>query len=214
MEELSILNIDIVRILWFLLPGFVAAWVFEGLMSRAKASQFERFIEALIFTAFTQVLMFMFRFLLLFIGRTVSIGEWTQYVELSWLVLLGVILGLLFSFLAHNDTIHRVLRNHNFTNKNSFHTTWLSIFSQNKGYVVLHLSGKRRLYGFPDEWPNDPGSGFIALSNVEWLLDEHAGESEETSIKLDGVGRIMIPVEEIEFIEFMKSLESTETRED
>ena len=41
---------DIVSVIYYLLPGFVAAWVFYGLTAHPKASPFERVVQALIFT--------------------------------------------------------------------------------------------------------------------------------------------------------------------
>ncbi len=39
----------------FLLPGFITAWIFYGLTSHPKPSQFERTIQALIFTFIIQI---------------------------------------------------------------------------------------------------------------------------------------------------------------
>jgi len=43
---------DFVTLLQYLLPGFVAAWVFYSFTSFPKPSQFERVVQALIFTIF------------------------------------------------------------------------------------------------------------------------------------------------------------------
>lgn len=37
-------------LLLFLLPGFLSAWIFYGLTAHPKPSQFERTVEALVFT--------------------------------------------------------------------------------------------------------------------------------------------------------------------
>jgi len=52
---------QVIALLQYLLPGFLAAWIFYGLTSYAKPSNFERVIQALIFTLFIQGMMFPFR---------------------------------------------------------------------------------------------------------------------------------------------------------
>ena len=44
------LSKDVVALLQYLAPGFIMAWVYYGLTSHAKPSQFERVVQALIFT--------------------------------------------------------------------------------------------------------------------------------------------------------------------
>ena len=43
---------DFVTLLQYLLPGFVAAWIIYSFTSYPKPSQFERVVQALIFTIF------------------------------------------------------------------------------------------------------------------------------------------------------------------
>ena len=49
---------DIVVILQYLLPGFLAAWIFYGFTSHPKPSQFERVVQALIFTLIIHLAVF------------------------------------------------------------------------------------------------------------------------------------------------------------
>lgn len=48
---------DTVALFAYLLPGFVTAWVIYGLTSQTKPSQFERVVQALIFTFIIQASM-------------------------------------------------------------------------------------------------------------------------------------------------------------
>jgi len=45
-----------VELFQFLLPGFLSAWIFYGFTAFEKPNQFERVIQALIFTIFVQAL--------------------------------------------------------------------------------------------------------------------------------------------------------------
>ncbi len=59
---------DFVALLQYLLPGFVTAWVFYSFTSFPKPSQFERVVQALIFTIFIQVFVFITKKLFLLLG--------------------------------------------------------------------------------------------------------------------------------------------------
>lgn len=75
------------------------------------------------------------------------------------------------------------------------------MFSQQKTYVVLHLTGERRLYGWPEEWPSDPNVGYFSMAESEWLTDSG-------SIPLEGVENVLIPAQEVTFVEFMTKISS------
>ena len=82
MESLST---ELFNILKYLLPGFLTAWIFYAFTSYPKPSQFERVVQALIFTIFVQGLTFVIKFAFLFIGeKWHSFGTWTSVVGLTW----------------------------------------------------------------------------------------------------------------------------------
>ncbi len=41
---------EVLKVIYALLPGFVAAWIFYGLTAPPRQSPFERVVQALIFT--------------------------------------------------------------------------------------------------------------------------------------------------------------------
>ena len=71
-------------LLTFLLPGFLSAWVFYGLTSHPKPPQFERTVEALVFTFVVQALVTFTEVVLLLAGRCVVLGTWTESSSLLW----------------------------------------------------------------------------------------------------------------------------------
>ena len=180
---------EVVGVLTFLLPGFVAAAIFYSLTSYPKPSAFERVIQALIFTMIVQAVT-----VALDIGFDANVlGEW----EPGPSVAIAVILALAATYLSNNDTAHWVLRRLRFTRETSFPTEWYSSFSRHHGcYVVLHLNGQRRLYGWPEEWPSRPDEGHFRISRGEWLVEGKAQT-------LTGVSAILIPASEVEMVEFM-----------
>ena len=189
---------EILLVLRFLLPGLVAAWIFYGLTSYPKQSEFERIIQALIFTTIIQ------SFTVITIGLLVNLELGTtmlakfatggqDVVALS----IAVMFGIIAATVANNDKLHALLRVLKITKETSFPSEWLGVFSRDPTYVVLHLTGERRLYGWPEEWPSDPSNGYFSVSQAEWL-------TEDGNIPLTNVRNILIPAGDVILVEFME----------
>lgn len=69
---------ELIAILQYLLPGFLAAWVFYGFTSFPKPSEFERVIQALIFTFIVQFVVAIEETALIWVGQWISLGHWSQ----------------------------------------------------------------------------------------------------------------------------------------
>jgi len=204
---------EIVAILQALLPGFLAAWVFYGLTAHLKPSPFERTVQALIYTLVVQVIIAGLRELFLIVGSFFVVGNWTQDVQLFWSLIAGAMLGTMFAGFANNDVLHGWLRRSNWrlgklepgnsasswrwTKQTSYPSEWYGMLSENPNYVVLHLSGGRRLYGWPEEWPDRPDQGHFAIAEAEWLLEE------DKRIPLDNVWSVLVPASDVELVEIM-----------
>lgn len=200
---------QIITVLNYLLPGFIAAWVFYSLTAYPKPSQFERIVQAFIFTIFIRFFVVCINWLSILFGKYIfTIGEWNNDVSLGFSVILAIILGLSFARYANNDKIHALLRYMKYTQETSFPSEWYGGFSKNKTYVVLHLKDGRRIYGWPEEWPSQPNTGHFSLAEAEWL-EEDDGEK-NIIIPLEGVDSILIPAEEVKFVEFMKIIPKNE----
>ena len=191
---------NFVDVLSFLLPGFVAAWVFHGLTPYPKPPQFERLIHALILTAIVNALVIPAKML----TPTVS---WNEHGTLALAVATAFITGTTFAFVANRDLAHRLLRKVGLTTENSFPSEWYSAFSRHKGYAVLHLKGGRRLYGWAEEWPSSADRGHFLVVDAEWLLEENE------RVPLADVETMLVPVSEVEMIELMRPKLVTEDKE-
>ena len=200
---------EIVEVLSFLLPGFVAAAVFFSLTSHPKPNEFERIVIALIFTIFVQSFIWIARITLHWIGDTYwSVGAWSNDAELPASVGIAILFGLIAVRAANKDLIHRHLRKAGFTKENSYPSEWYSAFSRNRSsYVVLHLKGERRLYGWPEEWPSRPDKGHFLVAEGEWLV-------EDGRIPAEGVTTILIPSTEVEMVEFLEAIPASAENRD
>ncbi|MFJ5508776.1 DUF6338 family protein [Pectobacterium jejuense] len=197
MESLSS---ELFNILKFLLPGFLTAWIFHAFTAYPKPSQFERVIQALIFTIFVQSLTFFVKFLCLTAGKYFYIlGSWTSNTEFTWSYISAIAIGLIFSYTANTDLLHTQLRKLKLTKQTSYHCEWFGAFqAREKGYVVLHLVDDKRIYGWPCEWPSDPTKGHFVLAEPAWI-------DEDQYIDLPQVESIIFKVSDIKWVEFIKN---------
>jgi hypothetical protein len=182
-----------------LLPGFLTAWIFYSLTAHPKPSPFERVIQALIFTMIVQALVILFQQGLFLAGEFVSVGYWTSDARLVWSVALACVLGLVSSRLTNDDSLHSVLRRFKWTTRYSSPSEWFSAFRAHKDrWVILHLSGQRRLYGWPERCPDQSGQGHFLIDDPEWLLPDGS------RAPLPWVARMLVPASEVESVEFLE----------
>ena len=188
---------DFIALLQYLLPGFIAAWVFYSFTSFPKPSQFERVVQALIFTIFVQALVYIIKKVYLLMSTKWATVVWSTNSEVIWSISSAILLGILFSYFANNDKIHKKLRDWKITRETSYPSEWFGAFLQNVTYVVLHLDGERRLYGWIKEWPSEPEKGHFVLVQASWLEDDN-------QLPITGVDSIMVDVKEVKMVEFME----------
>lgn len=196
------LSADAIKILTYLLPGFTAAWLFYGLTSHQKPPQFERVVQALIFTFVIQVFLHPLKWLMIFLGGYVSLGVWGNSSELFASFVLAFLMGTVFAYFTNNDSFHKKLRKFGFTSRTSHPSEWFCAFTDNVTYVILHLKDGRRLYGWPKEWPIDPQQGQFYIQVPSWIDD--AGNVIDLP-QLDG---ILVHVKDVEWVEFINYKEA------
>src|SRR3546814_324120 len=148
------LSNDVIALLQYLLPGFVTAWVLFGLTSHERPSQFERIIQALIYSMLVSIMVIYTKHWALFIGRWVQIGRWSNEVEVFWSIYYALVMGVGLSFLINEDRIHSILRRLGLSRRSSHPSNWHDALSREPSYIVLHLKDERRLYGWPLLWPS------------------------------------------------------------
>ena len=182
---------EIVNVLTFLLPGFVAAAVYYSLTSHPRPGKFDYVVHALIFTALGQALIYGI--------SSASSGAVVESIEnwsLAFSVLAATFFALLAAFSTNSDTLHRCLRWARITRETSYPSEWYSAFARHDCYVVLHLKDRRRLYGWPEEWPSQPDRGHFRITWAKWLTEDEALPS--------GIGTaILVPVDEVKMVEFV-----------
>ena len=189
---------NVVEILQFLLPGFIAAWIFYSLTSYSKPSQFERVVQALIFTLFIQALVITTKYFLLKVGAYWSVGNWSEFSSLIVSIIIAIVFGVVFSYFVNNDKIHKYLRDKGITRETSFPSEWFGSFLKNITFIVIHFNDERRLYGWPIEWPSEPTSGHFVIADPSWL------EVDGKEKRITGVSNILIDVKDVKWVEFLE----------
>jgi Family of unknown function (DUF6338) len=188
---------EIIALLNFLLPGFLAAWVIYGLTNHEKPSQFERTIQALIFTVLIQAAVWLLERTLLWAGGFLVFGYWENRSTLVASYLLALTLGLLIAKLSQEDSLYSCLRACKLTGKSSHPNEWNDVFSKFPRFVVLHLEGERRLFGWPEVWPSKPHEGHFFLVYPAWQTDEGCKD-------ITGVEGVLINSKEVKWVEFLE----------
>ncbi|HEU0153502.1 MAG TPA: DUF6338 family protein [Arenimonas sp.] len=194
---------DAVELLTYLLPGFTAAWLFYGLTSHQKPTQFERVVQALIFTFVIQVLLQLLKGLLISIGSIFTVGVWSDVIELSGSFLIAIAVGAIVAYFTNSDSFHKRLRQLGFTSRTSHPSEWFCAFTDHVTYVILHLKDGRRLYGWPKEWPIDPQRGQFYIQVPSWI------DVDGKAIDLPQLDGVLIHVEDVDWVEFMRHDEKT-----
>lgn len=192
---------DILALLTQLMPGFLTAWVVYGLTTYTKPSQFERIVQALIYSFIVGALVAIAEPLLLLAGQFVRLGTWDHSAEVIASAVLALALGFLLSFFTKNDAFFRQARRLGLTSRTPFPSEWYGAFAARPPrYVVLHLEGGRRITGYPIEWPTEPASGHFKLTDAAWLDDLNK------EIPLDTNDSILIAAKQVEMVEFLKNI--------
>lgn len=194
---------DVIAILQYLLPGFLVAWVYFGLTSHPKPSQFERIVQALIFSLVVRVFVFLEQSSLEYIGQWKNFRQWDSEADLVASLLTAVALGLLFAYAVNTDGFHKFIRTRGLSKRSSHPSEWCGTLTNFPSYVVLHLKDERRLFGWPEVWPSDPDKGHFFIITPSWILDDGK------DMELYGVEGLLVDVRDVKWIEFIKKPEIT-----
>jgi len=206
-DIISVLNIR------YLIPGFISAWIFYNLTPHNRPAQFERIIQALIFTVFIQISSDVIRYVFYYLGQYKSFGQWTESTSLIWSVICAIFIGFIFAYISNSDKIHNFLRKKGITTETSYPSEWVSIFSKNITYVILHLEDERRVLGWPKEWPSDPVNGHFLIKNPIWIRDKIENKilvnnkpwiNNDTQDYDKDMEYILIRAKDIKWVEFLK----------
>ena len=132
---------------------------------------------------------------------------WSESWDVIATVVIAVIVALIAVWVTNSDRVHALCRRLGLTKETSHPSEWYSAFARNLDcYVVLHLKGERRLYGWPEEWPSRPDQGHFRIAEGEWLVDDERRPAK-------GVSSTLVPATEVEMVEFLQVEHFEDSRE-
>ena len=169
-------SLSVLGILLFLLPGFISAVVLRQVTTRAKQSDFEKLIEALVLS------FVLYLTSLPFFGNTLPVS-WHEYagsyrVHLQWvqlgiLFVEAVVLSLLYGAVLQHDWLHKALRKLQITEKTSRISVWNDVLQDiHRSYMLVDLKDGRRLLGFMTYYSDDVEQSSLFLEDAAWLTEE------------------------------------------
>ncbi len=192
-------SLDLLTLLYKLLPGFLAAAVFHALTPYPKRDVLDRVVAALIFTLFSELGVAILKPIFFWIGSHVfSLGEWNDRVQLGLAAGIGLLFGVAWAHIVNNGYTHRLLRKWGTTKKSSLPTQWFAAFSRLERFVILHFKNGRRLMGWPREWPDEPESGHFLLELPGWVLKNG------TKADMHQIEAFLVSAKEVEAVEFLR----------
>lgn len=190
---------EVIALLGFLMPGFVAAWVFYALTNYQKPSQFERVAQALVFTVVIRAIVYLEEVVALFLGNFFrKLGTWTVEVELLASVATALFIGVSFSWASNSDWIHSKFRKWNITKRSAEPSEWCGVLSAYQRYVVLVLADERRVMGWPKVFPSSPESGHFFLMDASWLAAD-GGEQ-----RMEAEEGVLVNIKDVKFVHILK----------
>ena len=136
---------DVLTLLTQLMPGFLTAWVVYGLTTYTKPPQFERVIQALIYSFLVNGLVAVLEVALLLAGKKIRLGVWDKSSEIISSTVIALLLGVVLSYYMRNDAFFKLARYLKLTTRTPFPSEWYGAFALKPRYLVLHLSGGRRI---------------------------------------------------------------------
>lgn len=197
------IDTEFIRILVFLLPGFIGASIFHYINRRPKPDILTRTVHALILTiAANQSALWLANCLGLAIEQSVD-GPTTSMIHIAlnplFFLATGIasLFGLIGSLLTNHDIIHRVLRSINLSDASAYISVTQASFARNSEcYAMIYLTLNRRLWGFVYEYPDQDTGGHLYVEDAAWLDDE------DTLHPVIGEG-ILVKSETVEFVQFV-----------
>jgi hypothetical protein len=197
---------DVILILVFLLPGFLALAILNIFLVRKNAELSSQIIEALIFT----IIIYAF-YSIWFDSLPITLSNEDkanisiniQQIQTLVLICISCIFPIIISLFVNNDIHMKIARYFKVSSKTARLNVWQDVFCTKRRYLILHFANGRRLFGWPEYYPDLPEEQYLYLKEPAWVNDNN--EFMQLT-ELDGI--LITPSQEIEMIEFFKSSDS------
>lgn len=197
-------SFEALGVLLILLPGFSCAYAVQALTTRAKRTELDKVIEALVFSCI------LYGLTIPFFGATLPVS-WhmdgpSQYSILlhraHLLTLVGLALAgaVLYAACLNHDWLLILFRKIKVTDKTARPTLWMDIFqdvAEEECFLMVGISGARTIIGYLSYYSDDSDESSLFLEDAAWLDDDG------TQRPIEGPGILLTKQSGIEFIAFL-----------
>ena len=214
------------QLVQYVFAGLVASWVFYGLTPYKRPTPFDRVAQALVYTVVIQ----------LSAQGVAAVADAEKLADsLPLVLLLSVLLGFFLAVAANNNWPHKWLVRFppewldrvppggkwmewlwKITSQSTHDNNLSRAMETRKGeYIVLVLKNGRRIYGWPESWPDHPDEDFFLLIAYEWLPGpgDDADAVAAANEKIHPNGAILIAAKDVDVIEFIPNEETIPNKE-
>ena len=194
-------SLPVFGILLFLLPGFISSLMLRQITVRAKHTDFEKVVEALVFSFLIYLLS------VPLFGNTLPVS-WRltpdgYTIRLHWLqlvVLLAEAVGIscCYGAAVQHDLLHKLLRQLKMTEKTSRTSIWNDVLQDIKNtYLMVELRDGRRIAGYLTYYSDEAEDSSLFLEDAAWLRED--GEQ----VTVDGAGILITKEAGVSTISFL-----------
>jgi hypothetical protein len=173
------LGFQAVAILFILLPGFLAARIFQSLFVRPDQTEGDKVVDALLFS-FLIYLAYVLSF-----GSSLPVsiqivsdngGQSLSFhllpMRLFVLAAYALVFGLIMGYLCTNDISGKILRRLRLTQRTTRSSVWSDIFHELTGVVQVELADGRQLMGWLKCYSDEPKNASLFLERAAWINDD------------------------------------------
>jgi hypothetical protein len=192
---------DVLALLTQLMPGFLTACVVYGLTTYTKPSQFERIVQALIYSFIVSAIVVLVERAVLVAGRFFQLGVWDKSAEVVASSAVALILGLILSYYMRHDSFFALVRRLNLTNRTAYPNGWYGAFARKTKISRVTSCGRSSHFPISARMAKRTHGRSLSSDGGAWIGDDNQEPP------LDGDESILIEAKQVEMVEFLKDLE-------
>jgi hypothetical protein len=205
------ISLGAVAVLVVLLPGFFAARLVQSLTNRKKQSDFDKVVEALVYSFVVYVLYSLWGF-----GLPIEWSLWRDptgidhyLVNLHSNELLGIggislVLALLLAAVGNHDLSGKFFRFLSITRNTARPTIWSDAFHEYQGFVQVELKDGRHVIGWVLRYSGDPEQSTLFLSHAHWHDVDYG------NVPIPGKGILLTKSTGIKYVMFLDTPKKAE----
>jgi hypothetical protein len=194
--------------LLILLPGFLASELVRVLSTRPKRSEFDKIIQAFIYSLVVYVCFSSFSPSLpitIHIERGVEATHYFPELHFWPLIeLTGVAIGVAIAVatMMNHDFPLSIFKKLRITQKTFRPSVWNDVFQKSYGYVQVELADGRNIIGWLAFYSDTPQDAALYLEDAAWLKED------KSQVSIDGPGILLTKESGIRTIMFLKAAQN------